>query len=84
MPEKQELELSHSEGKPDAIGVDAVNQVLRPVGVRISQVPIPTGAHPILKESSSRPSPNRSTRNSSRPSTWTEKNCWSTSCRTTN
>ena len=51
MPEKQELKLSHSEGKPDAIGVDAVNQVLRPVGVRISQVPIPTGAHPILKES---------------------------------
>ena len=49
--EKQDLKLSHSDGKPDAIGLDAVNQVLRTVGVHISQVPIPTAAHPILKAS---------------------------------
>ncbi|MFC9689130.1 hypothetical protein ACFTSF_11360 [Kribbella sp. NPDC056951] len=51
MIEKQELTLSHSDGKPDAIGLEAVNRILRPVGVRISQVPVPTVAHPILKTS---------------------------------
>jgi hypothetical protein len=52
--DKQDLTLSHSDRKRDAIGIDAVNQVLRAAGVRISQVPIPIAAHPILKASQER------------------------------
>ncbi|MCE7002359.1 hypothetical protein LWC34_05865 [Kibdelosporangium philippinense] len=35
----QDLTLSYSDGRPDVIGIDAVNDVLRTVGVRVSQAP---------------------------------------------
>lgn len=49
-----QLKLSYSNGRSDTIGVDPVNSVLRSVGVRVSQVPLPESARPILKTSHSR------------------------------
>ena len=45
------LELSCSDGRPDAIGIDTINAVLRSVGVRVSQIPLPESAKPILRTS---------------------------------
>ncbi len=52
--QEDQLKLSYSDGRPDTIGVDPVNSVLRSVGVRVSQVPLPESARPILKTSHSR------------------------------
>ncbi len=49
-----QLKLSYSNGRSDTIGVDPVNSVLRTVGVRVSQVPLPESARSILKTSHSR------------------------------
>ncbi|MFI1213517.1 hypothetical protein ACH4UV_38785 [Streptomyces sp. NPDC020802] len=45
------LKLSYTDGRPATTGVEAVNEVLRTVGVHISQVPVPADAHPILEAS---------------------------------
>ena len=49
-----ELRLSYSDGRPDTMGVDDVNLVLRSVGVRVGVVPLPEEAKPILKISQTR------------------------------
>ena len=48
------LRLSYSDGKPDTVGVDKVNEVLRTVGVHVSTVALPKEAAPILRTSHSR------------------------------
>ncbi len=48
------LTLSYSDGKPAATGVNNVNAVLRSVGVRVSTLPLPVEALPILKASQTR------------------------------
>ncbi len=48
------LKLSYSDGRPATTGVEAVNRVLRMVGVRVSQVPVPTEARPMLEASKGR------------------------------
>ncbi|MFF7024635.1 hypothetical protein ACFY97_26970 [Streptomyces klenkii] len=48
------LKLSYSDGRPATTGIEAVNRVLRTVGVRVGQVPVPTEAHPILEASKDR------------------------------
>ncbi|WP_338930491.1 hypothetical protein WEB32_01100 [Streptomyces netropsis] len=48
------LKLSYTDGRRATIGIDAVNQVLRAVGVHVSQTPIPAEAHPILNASRTR------------------------------
>ncbi|MCZ0990947.1 hypothetical protein [Streptomyces diastatochromogenes] len=50
----QGLKLSYTDGRPATIGVEAVNQVLRTVGVRVSRIPVPAEAHPILEASKAR------------------------------
>ncbi|MEU5029368.1 hypothetical protein [Streptomyces milbemycinicus] len=52
--DQADLKLSYTDGRPDTLGVEAVNQVLRTVGVHISQVPVPVAAHPILEASKAR------------------------------
>jgi hypothetical protein len=46
--------LHFSDGSPDAVGLDAVNRRLREVGVRVSRVPVPQAARPLLDASHSR------------------------------
>ncbi|KAM3537712.1 hypothetical protein ARSEF1564_009373, partial [Beauveria bassiana] len=42
------------DGRPSIIGIAAVNEILRTVGVRAGQVPVPTEAYPILEASKTR------------------------------
>lgn len=49
-----DLALYFSNGQASAIGLDAVNSRLREIGVRVSEVPIPDVARPILQASRSR------------------------------
>lgn len=57
------VSLSYLDGKPANVGIASVNQVLRQIGVRISEVTIPPEARPILEASKSRAvSPDESTR----------------------
>ena len=49
------LILSYSNGKARTVGIDQVNEVLRQVGVMVSQVAIPQAAKPILDASKNRP-----------------------------
>ena len=46
--------LSYLDGKPADVGIASVNRVLRQIGVRVSEVPIPPEARPILEASTSR------------------------------
>lgn len=48
------LELAYSDGRPVTTGVEDVNKVLRTVGVRVSTLPLPDDAKPILEASKSR------------------------------
>ena len=48
------LRLSYSDGRPDTVGVENVNAVLRTVGVRVGTVSLPKEAVPILKVSHTR------------------------------
>ena len=48
------IKLSYSDGKPPTIGLDSINAVLRSVGVRVSKLPLPEAASPILKVSQTR------------------------------
>ena len=48
------LSLAYSDGRPVTTGVDNVNAVLLSVGVRVSTVPLPEEAKPILKSSQTR------------------------------
>ncbi len=54
MPTKGQLTLSYSDGKPVTEGLDNVNAVLRSVGVRVSTLPLPKAATPLLKISQTR------------------------------
>ncbi|KAF7728913.1 hypothetical protein EC973_005308 [Apophysomyces ossiformis] len=49
------VSLKFNDGRPDVVGLDKVNQILRTVGVRASTLDIPKEAKPILKESQTRP-----------------------------
>ena len=49
-----ELRISYSDGRPDTVGVDKVNVVLRRVGVRVGLAPLPVEARPILETSHAR------------------------------
>lgn len=49
------IELHFSNGTTRSVGLDAVNQHLLTVGVRVSQVPIPVAAQPLLEVSPFRP-----------------------------
>lgn len=49
-----QLTLSFSDGRSDVEGLSAVNQYLLKVGVRVSTVPLPEKAKPILKASTQR------------------------------
>ncbi|WDE02148.1 hypothetical protein [Thalassomonas actiniarum] len=51
---KGQLTLSFSDGRADVNGVEAVNQHLLKVGVRVSTLPLPEAAKPILKASTKR------------------------------
>ncbi len=48
------ITLSYSDGKPDTAGLSNINSVLRSVGVRVSTLPLPEIALPILKASQTR------------------------------
>jgi len=48
------LALSFSDGSAPALGLDDVNRKLREIGVRVSQIPIPAAATPILRASRTR------------------------------
>lgn len=48
------IALHFSHGSAPLDGLDAVNSKLREIGVRVSQVPIPDGARPILRASRTR------------------------------
>ncbi|WP_027856498.1 hypothetical protein [Marinobacterium jannaschii] len=48
------LKLAYSDGRPVTSGVDNVNAVLRSVGVRVSTLPLPDAALPILESSQAR------------------------------
>ncbi|MFG1184802.1 MULTISPECIES: hypothetical protein [Xanthobacter] len=45
------VRMSFSDGRPDAIGLDAVNAHLLKVGVRVSEVPIPESARSLIETS---------------------------------
>ncbi|WP_029066081.1 hypothetical protein [Labrenzia sp. DG1229] len=47
----QEVTLHYSDGRPETVGIEQINKVLRPIGVRASSVAIPEAAAPILKAS---------------------------------
>ena len=51
---KGQLTLSFSDGRADVNGIEAVNQHLLKVGVRVSTLPLPKEAKPILKASTKR------------------------------
>ena len=48
------LKLEYTDGRAATVGVDEVNDVLRSVGVRVSTVPLPEKALPLLEVSHSR------------------------------
>jgi len=48
------LKLSYSDGRAATTGLENVNAMLRQVGVRVSEIPLPKSALPILKSSHSR------------------------------
>ena len=48
------IKLAYSDGRPVTTGVDNINSVLRSVGVRVSTLPLPKAASPILKASHTR------------------------------
>ncbi len=48
------IALAYSDGSAPSIGLDAVNARLREIGVRVTEVPIPATAQPILRASRSR------------------------------
>ena len=48
------IKLSYSDGKPATTGLEAINNVLRTVGVRVHQVTLPEAAKQILKASERR------------------------------
>ena len=48
------IKLAYSDGRPTTNGVDEINGVLRSVGVRVSTVPLPKAASPILEASHTR------------------------------
>lgn len=48
------LTLSYSDGRADTVGVDKVNIALKTVGVRVSELPLPKAALPLLKTSKTR------------------------------
>lgn len=48
------LTLSYSDGRPATTGLENVNAVLRSVGVRVSTLPLPDAASPLLKTSQTR------------------------------
>ncbi|RTR33191.1 hypothetical protein [Shewanella atlantica] len=52
---QETIKLSYSDGRNATHGVKAVNKVLRSIGVRVSRLPLPETALPILKVSNSRP-----------------------------
>ena len=53
-PSARNLTLSYSDGRAETQGVDDVNAVLRSVGVRVSVLPLPQSAAPLLKTSHTR------------------------------
>jgi hypothetical protein len=48
------IALHYSDGSPASVGLDAVNARLRSIGVRVTEVPIPGAAKPILLASRTR------------------------------
>lgn len=48
------IALHYSDGTPPAVGLEAVNARLRTIGVRVSEVPIPAAAWPLLTASQDR------------------------------
>ena len=53
-PANAALTLAYSDGRPATTGVDNVNAVLRSVGVRVSTLPLPEAASPLLETSKTR------------------------------
>lgn len=51
---KADLTLSYIDGRPSTVGIKAVNEVLRTVGVHASRTPSPPEARPILEASKTR------------------------------
>lgn len=49
-----EINLSYSDGKPDTTNLDDINKVLYLIGVRVSTLPLPEKALPLLKTSQTR------------------------------
>lgn len=47
----RDLRLSFSDGRPDAIGLAAVNEHLIRIGVRISEIAVPVEARPLIEPS---------------------------------
>ena len=43
--------LVFSDGRPDAIGLSAINEILKAVGVRLNQVEVPKASIPLLQKS---------------------------------
>lgn len=52
--EENSIELSYSDGSSPSAGLRAVNDRLSEIGVRVSQVPVPEAARPILRISKQR------------------------------
>lgn len=48
------IALHYSDGSPPSVGLEAVNARLRSIGVRVTEVPIPAAAKPILAASRTR------------------------------
>ena len=45
------VRISFSDGPPDAVGLEAVNAHLLKIGVRVSEVPVPAAARPLIEPS---------------------------------
>jgi hypothetical protein len=50
-PADRFVRLSFSDGRADISGLDAVNEQLRRVGVRIFEIPVPQGTRPLISNS---------------------------------
>ena len=48
------VKIQFSDGRPDATGLEHVNQILNTVGVRATTIDIPAEARPLLKAYQSR------------------------------
>ena len=48
------IKLSYSDGKPATTGLNSINAVLRSIGIRVSKLPLPEAASPLLKVSQTR------------------------------